>query len=54
MSAQEDSVREFIAITDVDGERARFFLESAGWDLQVRVDPPPRVPGRGGRIRAGV
>ena len=40
MSSQEDSVREFIAITDVDGERARFFLESAGWDLQVRVDSP--------------
>jgi len=33
-------VREFIAITDVDAERARFFLESAGWDLQVRLDPP--------------
>ena len=40
MSSQEDSVREFIDITDVDGERARFFLESAGWDLQVRVDSP--------------
>ena len=45
-------MREFIAITDVDGERARFFLESAGWDLQVRVDPPSPGPGRkrlGGR-----
>ncbi|XP_059915107.1 NSFL1 cofactor p47 [Gadus macrocephalus] len=37
MSSQEDSVREFIDITDVDGERARFFLESAGWDLQLAL-----------------
>lgn len=37
MASQEDSVREFVAVTDVDEERARFFLESAGWNLQVRV-----------------
>lgn len=36
MASQEDSVREFVAVTDVDEERARFFLESAGWNLQVR------------------
>lgn len=36
MASQEESVREFVAVTDVDEERARFFLESAGWNLQVR------------------
>lgn len=35
MASQEESVRDFVAVTDVDEERARFFLESAGWDLQV-------------------
>ncbi len=35
MAEQEESVRGFVAVTDVDEERARFFLESAGWDLQV-------------------
>lgn len=37
MASQEEAVREFVAVTDVDEERARFFLESAGWNLQVRV-----------------
>ncbi|KAL4630665.1 NSFL1 cofactor p47-like [Arapaima gigas] len=37
MAAQEVSVREFVAVTDVDESRARFFLESAGWDLQVAL-----------------
>lgn len=37
MATQEESVREFVAVTDVDEERARFFLESAGWDLQVHL-----------------
>lgn len=37
MASQEESVRDFVAVTDVDEERARFFLESAGWDLQVRL-----------------
>lgn len=37
MANQEEFVREFVAVTDVDEERARFFLESAGWNLQVRV-----------------
>uniref|UniRef100_A0A3B3ZNE4 NSFL1 cofactor p47 n=1 Tax=Periophthalmus magnuspinnatus TaxID=409849 RepID=A0A3B3ZNE4_9GOBI len=35
MSGPEESVREFRAVTDVDEDRARFFLESAGWNLQV-------------------
>ncbi|XP_019722458.1 NSFL1 cofactor p47 isoform X1 [Hippocampus comes] len=37
MASQEDSVREFVAVTDVDEERARFFLESAGWNLQLAL-----------------
>ncbi|KAL1021216.1 hypothetical protein UPYG_G00010270 [Umbra pygmaea] len=37
MADQEESVREFVAVTDVDEERARFFLESAGWDLQLAL-----------------
>lgn len=36
MAQRDEAVREFVAVTDVDEERARFFLESAGWDLQVR------------------
>lgn len=35
MASQEQSVREFVAVTGVDEERARFFLESAGWSLHV-------------------
>ncbi|XP_062316318.1 NSFL1 cofactor p47 isoform X1 [Osmerus eperlanus] len=37
MADQDESVREFVAVTDVDEERARFFLESAGWDLQLAL-----------------
>lgn len=37
MASQEQSVREFVAVTGVDEERARFFLESAGWSLHVRI-----------------
>ncbi|KAK6471754.1 NSFL1 cofactor p47-like [Huso huso] len=37
MADQEVAVREFVAVTDVDEERARFFLESAGWDLQLAL-----------------
>lgn len=36
MASQEQSVKEFVAVTGVDEERARFFLESAGWSLHVR------------------
>lgn len=43
MASQEESVREFVAVTDVDEERARFFLESAGWNLQVRVISQPFI-----------
>uniref|UniRef100_A0A8C9V6M3 NSFL1 cofactor p47 n=2 Tax=Scleropages formosus TaxID=113540 RepID=A0A8C9V6M3_SCLFO len=37
MADHEEAVREFVAVTDVDEERARFFLESAGWDLQLAL-----------------
>lgn len=30
-----DALREFVAVTGAEEDRARFFLESAGWDLQV-------------------
>ncbi|XP_028309706.1 NSFL1 cofactor p47 [Gouania willdenowi] len=37
MASQDESVREFVAVTDVEDERARFFLESAGWNLQLAL-----------------
>ena len=43
MADQDESVREFVAVTDVDEERARFFLVSAGWDLQVRDNLIPHL-----------
>ncbi|KAK4812643.1 hypothetical protein QYF61_012153 [Mycteria americana] len=43
MADREEALREFVAVTGVEEERARFFLESAGWDLQV-AQPPPRFP----------
>lgn len=30
-------VAEFSGVTDVDTERAQFYLESAGWDLHVSI-----------------
>lgn len=30
-------VVEFSGVTDVDAERAQFYLESAGWDLHVSI-----------------
>ncbi|KAF4078199.1 hypothetical protein AMELA_G00196660 [Ameiurus melas] len=37
MASQDESVRDFVAVTGVEEERARFFLESAGWDLQLAL-----------------
>lgn len=52
MASQEESVREFVAVTDVDEERARFFLESAGWNLQVRLSYVfPDSPGEAYDVR---
>lgn len=42
---REDALREFVAVTGAEEDRARFFLESAGWDLQVWP--------RGGRASSG-
>lgn len=39
MAAREEALREFVAVTGAEEERARFFLESAGWDLQVAPGP---------------
>lgn len=41
----QDALREFVAVAGAEEDRARFFLESAGWDLQVAP--------RGGPLRAG-
>ncbi|XP_023659989.1 NSFL1 cofactor p47-like [Paramormyrops kingsleyae] len=37
MADRAEAVREFVTVTDVDEERALFFLESAGWDLQLAL-----------------
>ncbi|KAM9218717.1 NSFL1 cofactor p47 isoform 2-T2 [Leptosomus discolor] len=37
MADREEALREFVAVTGVEEERARFFLESAGWDLQIAL-----------------
>ncbi|XP_064429079.1 NSFL1 cofactor p47 isoform X1 [Mirounga angustirostris] len=34
---RQDAVREFVAVTGAEEDRARFFLESAGWDLQIAL-----------------
>ncbi|XP_053309394.1 NSFL1 cofactor p47 [Spea bombifrons] len=34
---QQESVRQFVLVTGSEEERARFFLESAGWDLQLAL-----------------
>ncbi|KAF6284636.1 NSFL1 cofactor [Rhinolophus ferrumequinum] len=34
---RQESLREFVAVTGTEEDRARFFLESAGWDLQIAL-----------------
>ncbi|KAG8447230.1 hypothetical protein GDO86_014625 [Hymenochirus boettgeri] len=34
---QKEAVQEFVLVTGAEEERARFFLESAGWDLQLAL-----------------
>uniref|UniRef100_A0A2K6FDF8 NSFL1 cofactor n=1 Tax=Propithecus coquereli TaxID=379532 RepID=A0A2K6FDF8_PROCO len=34
---RQEALREFVAVTDAEEDRARFFLESAGWDLQIAL-----------------
>lgn len=44
---RQDALREFVAVTGTEEDRARFFLESAGWDLQVASRGGPHRVGRG-------
>uniref|UniRef100_A0A8C8R6F7 NSFL1 cofactor p47 n=1 Tax=Pelusios castaneus TaxID=367368 RepID=A0A8C8R6F7_9SAUR len=37
MAERQEALREFVAVTGAEEERARFFLESAGWDLQIAL-----------------
>lgn len=50
---RQDALREFVAVTGAEEDRARFFLESAGWDLQVAARGRLRRAG-GGLREAGV
>ncbi|XP_075419986.1 NSFL1 cofactor p47 isoform X2 [Tenrec ecaudatus] len=34
---RQDALREFVAVTGAEEDRARFYLESAGWDLQIAL-----------------
>ncbi|XP_064331887.1 NSFL1 cofactor p47 isoform X5 [Camelus dromedarius] len=34
---RQEALREFVAVTGAEEDRARFFLESAGWDLQIAL-----------------
>uniref|UniRef100_A0A670Z9H3 Uncharacterized protein n=1 Tax=Pseudonaja textilis TaxID=8673 RepID=A0A670Z9H3_PSETE len=46
MADREEALREFVAVTGAEEERARFFLESAGGDLQVGpAGEGKKVPG---------
>lgn len=46
---RQDALREFVAVTGAEEDRARFFLESAGWDLQVAPRGGPQPAGWGMR-----
>ncbi|XP_045430480.1 NSFL1 cofactor p47 isoform X5 [Pipistrellus kuhlii] len=37
MAERQEALREFVAVTGTEDDRARFFLESAGWDLQIAL-----------------
>lgn len=47
MAERQEALREFVAVTGTEDDRARFFLESAGWDLQVGPRGRLRRAGRG-------
>lgn len=36
MSDQEEKISQFVGVTGVNDQRARFFLESSGWQVEVR------------------
>ena len=35
--AKEDMIDNFVNITSVDKDRARFYLESSAWNLEVHI-----------------
>lgn len=37
MSDQEEKLQQFIAITGANSDRAKFFLDSAGWDVEIAM-----------------
>ena len=37
-SDQEEKVNQFVGITGADSNRAKFYLQSAAWDLNVKDD----------------
>lgn len=40
MADTDDNIRQFIGITGVDEERARFYLESSAGELEVSFESP--------------
>jgi len=34
---EDELIANFVAVTDIDSDRARFFLEASGWELQVAL-----------------
>lgn len=37
MADQERMTAEFMELTNADAERSKFYLESSGWDVQVKT-----------------
>jgi UBA-like domain len=37
MADQERMTAEFMELTNADAERSKFYLESSGWDVQVKA-----------------
>ena len=36
MGDREEQIQQFVGITGVDTDRAKFYLESAAWNIEVR------------------
>lgn len=36
-SEQNAKIKQFIGFTDTDRERAKFYLESAAWNMDVKI-----------------
>lgn len=37
MSDNNEKLQQFLTVTGIDEERARFFMESSAWDLEVSL-----------------